>query len=195
MECLSLGLGNLLVVADLLQVDCERGVGGGDALQMEFVLPLFIMFMLLSFMVVALLLFALFVFVLFVVLLLFMVMFMLFALFMFMFILLLLSLLYDIVGRLDDDDGVGLGCVSIDDVVGMHDELGRVRLTVDDAGTFVVDGFNRFFDGPPLLATFECRCCCCFCFCCDGGGGGGAGGGVGAGVSVSELACVDEGVV
>lgn len=82
----------------------------------------------------------------------------------------------------------------------MHDELGRrVRLTVDDDGTFVIDGFNRFFDGP-LLATVECRCCCCCCccccFCCDGGGGGGpGGGGVGAGVNVSELACVDEGVV
>lgn len=55
---------------------------GGDALRIEFLFPLFTIFMLFSFMVVVLLLFALFIFMLFVVLLLFIVMLMLDVLFM-----------------------------------------------------------------------------------------------------------------
>lgn len=62
------------------------------------------------------------------------------------------------VGRLHDDDGVWLCCVIIIDVVGKHDELGRVKLTAYDHGTFVVYGINQFFDGPSLLATLECGC-------------------------------------
>lgn len=51
----------------------------------------------------------------------------------------------------NDDDAVELGCVtygSMDEDVGMHDEFGLVRLTVDENDTFVFNCFNIFFDCP-----------------------------------------------
>lgn len=56
--------------------------------------------------------------------------------------------MYNIVEIFDEDDRVGLGCVthcSTADVVGMHYEPGLVRLTINDDGHFSVDGYHLSF--------------------------------------------------
>lgn len=107
----------------------------------------------------------------------------------FLMLLLILSLLlYEIVGSLEDY--IGVGCV--DEVSGIHYELGRMRLNVHDdwITTFVaVDAFNRIFD-VPLFTMIECRLFSFLDSYCDGGDGCGP-----PGVGVSEFACVDDGVL